>query len=252
MFNGEGGDQVFGGWANKPMIAAELYAGDDYDRLAAYMETFHRFYGTTDRLYTSAARQRLRGEDASRWVYPALNSSRFNSLLHRLRSANLLLKGAQNIAPRATQIAAASGLRVRSPFFDRELADWAFSLPTNWLLRGTCEKYLLKRVAECYLPNDVVWREKRGMGVPVTEWCRGPIKGYLKSKLSRRRLKDEGWFDFNFVESLKNGSSDLGMYRQRRLGENLWALLMLHLWIDVHGKKELWQASRHRVERGES
>ena len=31
-------------------------------------------------------------------------------------------------------------------------------------------------MAEAYLPAEIVWREKRGMGVPVTEWCLGPLR----------------------------------------------------------------------------
>ena len=54
VFNGEGGDQLFGGWTNKPMIAAELYAdlyGRD-SREERYLESYHRFYGLEDELYT--------------------------------------------------------------------------------------------------------------------------------------------------------------------------------------------------------
>ncbi|HLV81360.1 MAG TPA: asparagine synthase-related protein, partial [Chthonomonadaceae bacterium] len=143
VFNGEGGDQLFGGWANKPMIAAELYGGPGYDREAAYLATFHRFYGLTDALLTPRARAALGSVDAGAWIRPALNAPGFRSLLHRLRAANLRLKGAQNIAPRTTQLAAACGLRARSPFFDRALAGWTFTLPPERFLSGACEKALL-------------------------------------------------------------------------------------------------------------
>jgi asparagine synthase (glutamine-hydrolysing) len=158
IFNGEGGDQLFGGWTNKPMIAAELYAGEDYDREEAYLKTYHRFYGLTGRLYTPHAEAAVGKLDVGRWVRPALNAEGFTSLLHRLRAANLLLKGAQNILPRATQLAEAHGLWMRAPFFDRALTDWTFTLPANWFLHGACEKYLLKRAAEPYLPPEIVWR----------------------------------------------------------------------------------------------
>ncbi len=234
-FNGEGGDQLFGGWTNKPMIAAELYAGEGYDRVGAYLQTYHRFWGRTESLYTRPTRERAARCDPAEWVRPALEAPGFRCLLHRLRAANLWLKGAQNIAPRSVQLAAVHGLRLRSPFFDPALTEWTFSLPPEVFLQGACEKYLLKRVAEAYLPEEVVWREKRGMGVPASDWCLGPLKRQVGHYLHPRRLKRDGLFEPAFVEALRRGQDQPGEFRSRRLGEKLWLLLMLHAWVEVHG-----------------
>ena len=245
VFNGEGGDQLFGGWATKPMIAAETYGGaghgGGYSREAMYLATYHRFHGLEDRLLTPGARALLGETDAGRWLRPALEAGGFTSLLHRLRAANLRLKGAQNIAPRMVQLAEAHGMEVRAPFFDRALADWTFTLPPGFFLQGASEKHLLKHAAETLLPPEIVWRPKRGMGVPATEWCLGPLPlvgllGPLRretgGRLSRARLKRDGWFDPAFVAGLRRGVLP-GEIRRRRLGEKLWALLMLHVWMDV-------------------
>lgn len=240
VFNGEGGDQLFGGWTNKPMIAAELYGKEDYDRAAAYLNTYHRFYRLTDQFYTSGAQSAVDGVDVGGWMRPALNAEGFTSLLHRLRAAGLWLKGAQNIVPRATQLAKAHGLRVRSPFFDRALTDWTFALPPEWFLRGACEKYLLKRAAEPYLPSGVVWREKRGMGVPTTEWCLGPLRREVARRLNPRRLKRDGWFEPKAVAALRRGKGQPGEFRRRRIGEKLWTLLMLHVWCETREQPLVW------------
>jgi asparagine synthase (glutamine-hydrolysing) len=234
IFNGEGGDQLFGGWANKPMIAAEAYAGASYDRLEAYMATFHRFWGSTATLLTADALQATRGSDPREPVRAALEAPRCHSLLHRLRAANLAIKGAYNIAPRAVQLGTACGLRVCAPFFDRTLADWTFSLPPEVFLQGACEKYVLKQASD-FLPEEVVWREKRGMGVPVTEWLLGPLKRETGCRLSRGRLKRDGWFRPEAIEALRRGEDIEGEIRGRRVGEKLWLLLMLHAWIDQRG-----------------
>jgi len=135
------------------MIAAEVYAGEGYDRERAYLATYHRFHGLTDRLYTREARSVVGEVDAGARIGPYLNAAGFSSLLHRLRAANLWLKGAQNIAPRSRQLAVVHGLLVHAPFLDQELVEWSFGLPSEWFLRGPCEKYLLKRTAERYLPR---------------------------------------------------------------------------------------------------
>lgn len=234
IFNGEGGDQLFGGWANKPMIAAELYGQKEGSREAAYLATFHRFWGLTEQLYTAKGQAMVAGEDVGAWVRPALEAEGFPSLLHRLRAANLRLKGAQNIAPRAVQLGAAHGLRVHMPFFDRALAEWTFGLPPEWFLRGAFEKHGLKRAAEAFLPAEIVWREKRGMGVPTTEWCLGPLRRETARRLSPGRLKRDGWFDLDAVARLRRGEDHAAEFRRRRVGEKLWTLLMFHVWRETH------------------
>lgn len=236
VFNGEGGDQLFGGWATKPMIAAETYGGQEYDREAAYLATYHRFHGREHRLLTPEARAAVGTADAGAFLRPALGAPHLPSLLHRLRAANLRLKGAQNIAPRMTQLAQAHGLAVRAPFFDLALAEWTFTLPPDAFLRGATEKHLLKRAAEGLLPAEVIDRPKRGMGVPATEWLlhwRSPVRREAARRMSRRRLRRDGWFDPAYVAALRRGEDDPGETRRRRLGERLWALLMLHVWMDV-------------------
>ena len=244
VFNGEGGDQLFGGWVNKPMIAAETYGGAGYDREAAYLATYHRFHGLEDRLLTPAARSVLGAIDPGAFLRPALGAPHLPTLLHRLRAANLRLKGAQNIAPRMTQLAEAHGLAVRAPFFDLPLAEWTFTLPPGFFLRGATEKHLLKRAAEGLLPADVIDRPKRGMGVPATEWLLrwlGPVRWEAARRLSKRRLKRDGWFDPEYVAALRRGADDPVETRRRRLGERLWALLMLHAWIDAQDPPFDWR-----------
>jgi asparagine synthase (glutamine-hydrolysing) len=102
-------------------------------------------------------------------------------------------------------------------------------------LNGACEKYLLKHAAESYLPPVIVWREKRGMGVPVTEWLRGPLRREAGRRLSARRLARDGLFRPEAVRTLLRGEDHPGEVRRRRLGERLWTLLMAQIWTEASG-----------------
>lgn len=230
VFNGEGGDQLFGGWSNKPMIAAEMFASEGYSRVDAYLGSYHRFAGLEADYFSREARQLIAGRKAAGDIAPMLEDGVYSSLLHRLRAANLRLKGAQNIAPRAAQLAAAAGLRMRAPFFDKALAEWSFGLDPGLLLNAPCEKYLLKLVAEPLLPATVVWREKRGMGVPSREWLLGPLRREAGRRLGRRHLRELGWFDERAIQRLRRGEDEPGEFRWRRLGEKLWLVFMLEVW----------------------
>ena len=64
----------------------------------------------------------------------------------------------------------ANGLEVRVPFLDRQLVEFAMSLPERMKLNGICAKYLLKKAMRGYLPKTIIFRAKRGFNSPVAYW----------------------------------------------------------------------------------
>jgi asparagine synthase (glutamine-hydrolysing) len=240
VFNGEGGDQLFGGWTNKPLIAAGVYQNHHPDGgvfKREYLRTFHRLHGYEPSVYTEATRSEIAKLDPLDWLAPALDETFTHSLLQRLRRANLMLKGAQNIQPRATALAFAHGLSVRTPFCDSAVAEWTFRLAGDLCLRGPCEKYLLKRAVEDWLPPEIVWREKRGMGVPLTAWCLGPLRRAVGERLKPKALEDEGRFQPDLASRVALGELS-GHVQGRRIGEILWLLLMWQEWRRTVLKEE--------------
>lgn len=238
VFNGEGGDQLFAGWPNKPLIAASLYRGlvpmaqaESADGLTQqYLQTFHRLYGYEARVFQPALRPALTAVPAHTWVDDALDGQDI-PFLHRLRRANLMLKGGQNIQPRATNLAAAHGLQVRSPFCNPGLTQWTFQVDGELLLQGACEKYILKRAVESWLPAEIVWRPKRGMGVPLTSWCQEGLWPELGRWLNPARLRQEGIWQPGLARLIISGQ--LGMIQGRRIGEILWLLLIWQVWQET-------------------
>jgi asparagine synthase (glutamine-hydrolysing) len=233
VFNGEGGDQLFAGWTNKPLIAAAVYqaansTGDETFALQ-YLRTFHRLWGYENQVYQSQFYAEIQNLHPQDWLLEALNPASGESLLHRLRRASLMLKGAQNIHPRAANLALAFGLKVRSPFCDFALADWTFQLSGELCLRGACEKYILKRAVENWLPPEIVWREKRGMGVPLTSWCFNEFWHQIGDWLNPAVLLSEKRWQPDLADRIMSGKFAAGI-QGRRIGEILWLLIMWQNW----------------------
>jgi asparagine synthase (glutamine-hydrolysing) len=236
VFNGEGGDQFFGGWTSKPMIAAELYAGlfEDDSREERYLRSYHRFYGREAQLYTPALQAQVGGPGQRRaHLAPYLGSEAATAFLNRIRLADIALKGSQNILPRAERMSNAWKLDARVPLFDRALAEASFRLPPSMKLHGATEKYVLKLAMQRYLPREVVWRRKAGMGVPITDWVLGPLAPAVEELLGPASLARRGLFQPAYVERLRRGQNDPDETRRRRIGERVWALLMLEAWLRV-------------------
>ncbi len=235
VFNGEGGDQLFAGWTNKPLIAAGVYQTEQPQTESftqQYLRTFHRLWGYEAQVFQSEIYAQVQTLDPQQWLEIALASQGCPSLLHRLRRATLMLKGAQNIHPRAMNIGSAHRLDVRSPFCDLTLAQWVFQISSRLHLQGACEKYILKRAVADWLPPEIVWRTKRGMGVPLTNWCFNDLWHDLGQWLNPARLRREGLWHPNIAAQLVSGQ--LGTIQGRRIGECLWLLLMWQVWREVY------------------
>lgn len=232
IFNGEGGDQLFAGWTNKPLIAAGVYHAEhpgSENFTQQYLRTFHRLYGYEAGAYQKEVYAQVQSLNPQDWLQSALDPAFSNSLLHRLRRATLMLKGAQNIHPRATNLAFAHGLKVRSPFCDLPLAEWTFQLSGDLCLRGACEKYILKRAVEAWLPPEIVWREKRGMGVPLTAWFANQLWHPIGTWLNPGILSSEGRWQPYLAAQIVGGELGAGI-QGRRIGEILWLLMMWQVW----------------------
>ena len=235
-FNGEGGDQLFGGWTSKPMISAQLYAGllDGDTREETYLKSYHRFHGLEDELYTPEFRAAVGPPGTRRAVLaPYLNSQQARTFLNRVRLADISLKGSQNILPRMDRTAQAHGVDIRAPLFDRALAEASFRLPTHLKLHGASEKHVLKLALQTSLPHDIVWRRKYGMGVPVTQWTLGPMREHIEDLLGPDSLRRRGLFQEEYVTRLRLGQNAPDEIRRRRIGERLWTLAMLEAWLRI-------------------
>jgi len=61
-------------------------------------------------------------------------------------------------------------LEVRAPFLDIDVVDFVRRIPWRFKLRGGQTKYLLKKALEPLLPKDILYRSKKGFGVPIGSW----------------------------------------------------------------------------------
>src|SRR6266704_3317001 len=100
---------------------------------------------------------------------------------------------------RASMMASLEG---RVPLLNNDFVAYATSLPLHMKLNGLRTKFLLKRALRGILPERILNRPKKGFGIPVAEWFRGPLKEQMLSVLSPERIAREGFFDSGAVSAL--------------------------------------------------
>lgn len=63
-------------------------------------------------------------------------------------------------------------MEVRAPFLDNEVVDFARKIPHRYKYRRGQTKYLLKTALGSKLPNDILFRKKKGFGIPLMSWMK--------------------------------------------------------------------------------
>jgi asparagine synthase (glutamine-hydrolysing) len=120
----------------------------------------------------------------------------------------------------------AHGVEGRTPFIDREVAAFAFSLPDRMAVRDGLGKYLLRRWLEKNLPAAKPFARKQGFDVPVGAWIAAKAKP-LAELLPRQPIIAE-LADAAAVRALLKRADD------KHAGFAAWVILFTALWHRRH------------------
>jgi asparagine synthase (glutamine-hydrolysing) len=104
----------------------------------------------------------------------------------------------------------------RYPFLDHRVIEFASKLPWTHKIKGLNEKYLMKKLMDGRLPDEVVHRSKQAYRAPVASSLTSlKAPEYLREAISPEMLNKFGIFNPQSVEKL------LGkMHAERKVTEN--------------------------------
>lgn len=134
-----------------------------------------------------------------------------------------------NILVKVDRAAMYVSLETRAPFLDERLASYAFALPWHLKSRGGITKRPLRLVLQKYLPGYSTAGAKRGFGVPLGSWLRGPLKAWAEDLLTESKLRRGGFFKVSAVRKLW-GSHLSG---ERDASMQLWGVLVFQAWYET-------------------
>ncbi|MEK7464049.1 MAG: asparagine synthase (glutamine-hydrolyzing) [Patescibacteria group bacterium] len=119
-----------------------------------------------------------------------------------------------------------NSLEIRAPFLDTRVVDLTNHMPVDFKFKGLEKKYILKKLMEGKLPKDIIYRKKKGFGMPIAEWIRGDLKPLILDVLGEKSLKEMNLFNSDFVSWLV-GEHMAGKKDNRK---QIWTLLIFALW----------------------
>lgn len=257
--NGDGGDELFGGYAWYPVIHRFNQAAHPISRkLIRYLhplgkgllprrinrgfelleqgeaERFQTLRSYMDRaqrgaLYHEQFRRRLRGraEEYLCQLYDETLPDDYD----RSFCADFLSYLPEDLLVKVDRASMAHGLECRSPFLDQELVEFSCGLPPEWKIQGGRSKRILKDAVADWFPDGFLDRPKMGFSVPIGKWFRGELKPFIWDKLLQGPLTRRSLLDAESVKALL-------MEHERGLRNHetrLWNMLMLSLWFEAYG-----------------
>ena len=258
--SGDGGDELFAGYDT----FAALNLARAYDAIVPRL--LHRVIrqaanalplGTSNMSFDFKLRRALRGLKSKpplwqpTWLAPG-EASEINAIFGRKDTAQdlyadviSLWEGCQSKIPhdrmlefygnfylpgdilaKVDRASMLNSLEVRSPFLDKDLAEYCLGLPYSAKHRYRQQKWILRKAVQGLVPTSVLKRKKKGFGIPIADWLRKwPIP-------ERGRATDLG-LDFDVLSKMwldhQHGSAD-----HRGV---LFAWVCLDRWLEGHNGK---------------
>lgn len=118
-------------------------------------------------------------------------------------------------------------LEARVPLLDHHLVEFAATIPSKFKLCNGETKYLLKKIAEKFLPYDLIYRPKQGFAVPIEKWIRNEWKDMCYELVLGEKALKRNIFNVNFLKHIVNEH----MCGRRDNNYIIWTLMVLEMWF---------------------
>ena len=125
----------------------------------------------------------------------------------------------------------AASTEVRVPFIDMEVIKAAFNINSNLKIKKFTQKYILKKIAEKWLPNEIIYRPKSSFTLPLRAWIKKDIKNLVSDYLlSNDGLAGRKLIKVNFINKLIDDENN----NREDNAQKIWHLLTLEQWFKNH------------------
>lgn len=128
----------------------------------------------------------------------------------------------QALLSKVDKISMANSLEVRTPFLDVNLVNYVFAIDSK-LKIGNTNKYLLKKIAKKYIPNEIINRSKKGFNSPFNEWIFSEYGNSIFDLIIEVN-KDSALFNESYLEHIFN------LAKNKKFKQHLWAIYVFSKW----------------------
>jgi asparagine synthase (glutamine-hydrolysing) len=132
-----------------------------------------------------------------------------------------------DILMKADKMTMANSVELRVPFLDKEVFEFAATIPTKYRIKGGTTKYVLRKAVADILPPSVVTRPKLGFPIPTREWIRGEMRDFVHDVFAASHVDE--FLDRAYILQLLNAHCA----GTRDFARPIWTVLIFLLWYEV-------------------
>jgi asparagine synthase (glutamine-hydrolysing) len=257
VLTGEGADELFAGYVGYRFDRFRGSGEKGYDLETILEEEMReRLWGDKDlfyekdhyalremksALYSEGAGDLFRRFDCLK--FPLVNKERLRGRhpVHQRSYLDFKLRLSDHlISDHGDRMALANSVEARYPFLDVDVIEFSKRIPPDLKLKSYTEKYILKRVADTLLPPEIVGREKFGFHAPGSPYLLQQGIDWVNDLLSYERIKRQGYFNPDTVETLKAVYSQPGFKLNQPFEDDLLVVVLTFgIFLDVFGMPNL-------------
>lgn len=132
-----------------------------------------------------------------------------------------------DILVKVDRTAMAVSLETRVPMLDKDVVEFAWTLPIAYKKQGDIGKLVLRDVLYRYVPREMMERPKKGFSIPITKWLREPgLREWAESLLNRELIRKQGILNADVVWRIWTDYIENGNWRIQ-----IWYILMFQSWL---------------------
>jgi asparagine synthase (glutamine-hydrolysing) len=149
-----------------------------------------------------------------------------SSLLSKMQYFDTKIYLPDDILVKVDRMSMAHSLETRAPLLDYHLVEFAARIPAELQMKDGKGKYLLRKLAEKLLPQQVLAKRKQGFAIPANEWFQKELFEYAYDLLTASRFEKRGYF------IQKNINLMLNEHRKGRRDYStwIWSLIIFEIW----------------------
>ncbi|SFC76836.1 asparagine synthase (glutamine-hydrolyzing) [Butyrivibrio sp. YAB3001] len=167
------------------------------------------------------------------YKYTELPNDYMSEVNHECMLMDMLVYHPDDILVKVDRTAMAVSLETRVPMLDRDVVEFAWTLPTEYLRENGKGKLVLRGILYKYVPKELMDRPKKGFSIPIEKWLLEPkLRAWAESLLDYNKVKSQGILNPDIVKRIWEDYTQRGIYRIQ-----IWYILMFQQWYESEYKK---------------
>jgi asparagine synthase (glutamine-hydrolysing) len=121
----------------------------------------------------------------------------------------------------------ANSFEVRFPLIDHKVIEFMTSIDTKYRIKDGQTKYLMKKILQGKIPDNIINKPKLGLNPPMGIWLKKDLKVFIDDYLSKESVDKRGLFNYDYIQQIiyehNTNKRDRSLY--------IWALIVLEEWF---------------------